>query len=247
MKDGLADAIHLAPLTGDEVAELARTALGDRGADVVSWLVDRARGNPLFATSMLALLAEGADPASVPATVRDHVRAATGSLPAQSRGLLETAAVLGDAFELASLAALIDEAEFMAFEVDDVAVERLGQDGLLGDLAREEPAPDLEVARGDLAFDGRHDFGQGDGLGVWERGEEGVEPEHVVAVAVGDVDPRQSLAVGPDPLCCPFGFVEVMRASMSTASRSPLSREMELAGHVAWPWLITAGSPGMGL
>jgi predicted ATPase len=108
-KDGLADAIHLAPLTGDEVAELARTALGDGGADVVSWLLDRSRGNPLFATSMLAVLAEGADPASVPATVRDHVRAATGSLPAQSRGLLETAAVLGDAFELASLVALTGE------------------------------------------------------------------------------------------------------------------------------------------
>jgi predicted ATPase len=105
-KDGLADAIHLAPLTGDEVAELARTALGDGGADVVSWLVDRSRGKPLFASSMLAVLAAGADPASVPPTMRDHLRAATASLPAQSRGLLETAAVLGDAFELAPLAAL---------------------------------------------------------------------------------------------------------------------------------------------
>jgi len=83
-KDGLADAIRLAPLTGDELAELARAALGDGGADVVSWLVDRSRGNPLFASSMLAVLAEGADPASVPATVRDHLSAATASLPDQT-------------------------------------------------------------------------------------------------------------------------------------------------------------------
>jgi hypothetical protein len=31
----------------------------------------------------------------------------------------------------------VDEPEFMAFEVDNVAVERLGQDGCFGDLARE--------------------------------------------------------------------------------------------------------------
>src|SRR5437764_2939051 len=43
-KDGLADAIRLAPLTGDEVAALGRATLGDVGTGVVSWLVDRSRG-----------------------------------------------------------------------------------------------------------------------------------------------------------------------------------------------------------
>jgi hypothetical protein len=36
-------------------------------------------------------------------------------------------------------------------------------------------------------------------------------------------------------------------ASISTASRPPLTSETELAGHVAWPSRITAGSPGIGL
>jgi hypothetical protein len=40
---------------------------------------------------------------------------------------------------------------------------------------------------------------------------------------------------------------KVIRASISTASRSPLISEMELAGQVAWPSLITAGSPGIRL
>src|SRR5207248_678889 len=115
-KDGLADAIRLAPLTGDEVAALGRATLGDVGTGVVSWLVDRSRGNPLFASSMLAVLAEGADPASVPGTVRDHVRAATASLPVRSRELLETAAVLGDAFRLASLAGLADGEELSTLD-----------------------------------------------------------------------------------------------------------------------------------
>ena len=108
-KDGLADEIRLTPLTTDEIATLAEAALGDVSADIVSWLVDRSRGNPLFASSMLALLAEGADRESVPWTVRDEVRAATSSLSPRARKLLENAAVLGDAFLLASLAGLVGE------------------------------------------------------------------------------------------------------------------------------------------
>ena len=96
----------------------------------------------------------------------------------------------------------------MALQVDQVAVERLGQDRLLRDLAGEKAAPEFEVARGDLALYGRHDLGQCDGPRAGERGQEGIEAEYVVAVAVSDVDRRHSLALRANPLSRLPSFVE---------------------------------------
>jgi predicted ATPase len=219
-KDGLADAIHLAPLTGDEVAELARTALGDGGADVVSLLLDRSRGNPLFATSMLAVLAEGADPASVPATVRDHVRAATGSLPAQSRGLLETAAVLGDAFELASLVALTGEETLKG--LDDLIAAGLFQARGRGASS----SPTRSCGKPCTRQSGQSAAG--------------------APIAASATIRHSRWPSGRRTCCAERCRVTSRRLRWSARQPAPPSRPRR-TGRVAWPWLITAGSPGMGL
>src|SRR4029077_18901610 len=78
--------------------------------------------------------------------------------------------------------------------------ERLGHDRLLRNLAGEKATPEVEGARGDLALYGRQGLGQGDRFWAGELGQEGIEAEYVVAVAVGDVDRCQSLALRANPL-----------------------------------------------
>ena len=106
-KDGLAQEIRLEPLSAGELAALASGVLGEAAPDTVQWLLDRSKGNALFASSMLEDLARGGDLSTVPRTVRDHVRAALGVLEPEAQALIEAAAVIGDVFSTTELALLV--------------------------------------------------------------------------------------------------------------------------------------------
>lgn len=101
---------------GDMLASLLEAEPND---DVRSLLIERSGGNPFFIEELVALLSEagavtGADAAladlrgatTLPATLRGLVAARLDALPADERGVLEDAAVLGRRGPLAALEAL---------------------------------------------------------------------------------------------------------------------------------------------
>ena len=114
-------------LAGAVLADLAAgpwsrrcTLSGLSEADVASWLAavpernlassaaqvyHRTAGNPLFVGEAVRLLAEGRDGSAVPASVRELVAERLAQLPAATREVVETAAVLGRDFDYPQLAA----------------------------------------------------------------------------------------------------------------------------------------------
>ena len=97
--------LSLAPLSGDETAELVH-ALLDRAAipaDVQATLLERAGGNPLYAEEFVRLLDERADGAALPETVQGIIAARLDVLDRDEKELLQDAAVLGRVFWVGGL------------------------------------------------------------------------------------------------------------------------------------------------
>ena len=98
--------LSLAPLSGDETAELVH-ALLDRAAipaDLQATLLERAGGNPLYAEEFVRLLDERSGDASVPETVQGIIAARLDVLDRDEKELLQDAAVLGRVFWVGGLA-----------------------------------------------------------------------------------------------------------------------------------------------
>ena len=93
--------LSLAPLDEEATTRLVRTLL-DRpllDADMQQTLVQRAAGNPLYAEEFVRMLeAGGSVEARLPETVQGIVAARIDLLPAEEKGLLQHAAVLGKVF-----------------------------------------------------------------------------------------------------------------------------------------------------
>jgi tetratricopeptide (TPR) repeat protein len=106
-------AVRMRRLSDDEVGELvARLAGVAVSAETERALVDRAGGNPLFARELVRMVAEtggDADGNGVPDTVQAVVAARLDALPAVRRALVQTAAVVGDAFWPGAVAAVAGE------------------------------------------------------------------------------------------------------------------------------------------
>jgi tetratricopeptide (TPR) repeat protein len=112
--------LNLDPLEAAAACELLGALLGSApGDDVATLLIDRSGGNPFFIEELVALLSEAATvsgpsealadlkgAANLPATLRGLVAARLDALPAEERGLLEDAAVLGRRGPVAALEAL---------------------------------------------------------------------------------------------------------------------------------------------
>jgi tetratricopeptide (TPR) repeat protein len=100
--------VTLEPLSEDESEELIEALL--RGsmldASLRARVRDAAGGNPLFVEQLLAMIAEGGDPAHVPPTIRALMSARLDALPAAERDLVERAAIIGLDFAPAALGAL---------------------------------------------------------------------------------------------------------------------------------------------
>lgn len=102
--DGLAETIDLAPLATDEALEVARAFL-DARPEVAARCVERAQGNPLF---LIQLLQSGADGEAVPGSIRNVVLARLDRLPANEKAALQAASVVGQRFDPALVAHLIE-------------------------------------------------------------------------------------------------------------------------------------------
>jgi len=103
----------IAPLAQSEIEELAAAVLDQPvQATLVTWLMERSQGSPLFAVGLLrALVDEGADLAdpvlhSLPEDLAERVEARLRELTAADRSLLELVAVVGARVELDELIAL---------------------------------------------------------------------------------------------------------------------------------------------
>jgi DNA-binding CsgD family transcriptional regulator len=117
-QEGVLTRRTLGPLSADGIRDLAR---GETGGSVpgalVGWLMDRSRGNPLFALGLLrALLEESADLARpvlrrLPEDLSQRIGARLERLPKADRAVLELIAVLGYRVRVSDLATLAAPAD----------------------------------------------------------------------------------------------------------------------------------------
>jgi DNA-binding CsgD family transcriptional regulator len=124
LKDGLAREVRVPPLTESEIAAVAESVLGPVAvaSDLVGWLADRTRGNPLLLTAALEDLAADPSRRSAAKTVQERARAMLRSLSHDSVKAAELAAVIGAPFLVSDLLALDTEA---AAGVDQLVVAGL--------------------------------------------------------------------------------------------------------------------------
>jgi DNA-binding NarL/FixJ family response regulator len=102
--------LDLAALSDDAVLAVATDRLGGRPEPAVLRRLAGARGNPFLTVQLLAGLFEptaSGSATAVPGGLLDGVRKRVAALPEQARELLRTAAVLGQEFQLADVAALL--------------------------------------------------------------------------------------------------------------------------------------------
>jgi len=98
--------LELGPLPADAVAELARR---HGVADLAGPVLERARGHTLFTVESLRAAAEGGrDRAAVPGSLRDAVQTRARRAGPEVETLLRAAVVVGAAFDLEVVAALLD-------------------------------------------------------------------------------------------------------------------------------------------
>jgi DNA-binding CsgD family transcriptional regulator len=154
-QEGLARRLRLEPLPAAAIAELAAAmTAGEAPPALVDWLVERTRGNPLFAIGLLrALLEEGADLAApalrtLPEELTERVANRVRSLDRPSAELLELLAVLGRGVELRTLVGLADRppAELAATLESLVRSRLLVEDEQGADLAYEIAHPLVQDA-----------------------------------------------------------------------------------------------------
>ncbi len=106
--------LSLAPLTEDDVRELARATLPETTDDLLEIVLDRAGGSPLFAEQLAAMLSDTAlpiaggaiDASLIPPTVQALIAARIDALPAEPKQLLMEASVVGKTFWSGAVGAL---------------------------------------------------------------------------------------------------------------------------------------------
>src|SRR5262249_27754615 len=102
--------IELAPLHADESTVLAAPFF-EVNAAAAARCVERAAGNPLFLEQLLRNVVEGADD-SVPGSIQSLVQARLDRLDASDRAAIQAAAGLGQRFDRAALAYLLEQPEY---------------------------------------------------------------------------------------------------------------------------------------
>ncbi|GAA1664133.1 AAA family ATPase [Fodinicola feengrottensis] len=124
--------LALAPLSTVEAHELAAGLLELQlhGPDLLTRVIERAEGNPLYLEQLLAMLEEGADADELPATVNAVLAARIDALRPAERTTLCAAAVIGRQFVPARVEALSDTVAPLAELVRRGLIEPVrGQDG----------------------------------------------------------------------------------------------------------------------
>jgi DNA-binding CsgD family transcriptional regulator len=125
LNDGLAREVRVPPLTDREIAAMSESVLGPAAvtADLVRWLTDRTRGNPLLLAALLEDLSGDPGRRTAARTVQERTRALLRSLSSDSVAAAELAAVIGAPVMVSDLLALDAEAAS--------GVDRLVDAGLL--------------------------------------------------------------------------------------------------------------------
>ncbi len=102
--------VSLSPLTEQQTTQLIHALLerDNLPADVETALVERAAGNPLYAEEFVRLAADqlSGEELSLPESVQGIIAARLDGLPAEEKGVLQDAAVVGKVFWPAAVAAI---------------------------------------------------------------------------------------------------------------------------------------------
>jgi hypothetical protein len=101
--------LQLRRLDRGETTALLQRATGDLDEAAAAAVFEATRGNPLFVRETLRLLSSGEGPLPVLYGVREVIRQRLQGLAAPARAALDVAAVVGEQFSLAMLAAASDE------------------------------------------------------------------------------------------------------------------------------------------
>jgi DNA-binding CsgD family transcriptional regulator len=109
-RDLSVETIHLGPLTKDAIDVLARDRLGKEVHEHVLSLLEGADGNPFLAVELLDGFAvkEKVENGRLPSAFVAGIRARLATLPSEAHQLLRIGAVLGRAFSIEDVAALMD-------------------------------------------------------------------------------------------------------------------------------------------
>ncbi len=158
-------ALHLEPLGSEPMTALVHGMAPGLPASVVTRIVERSEGIPLYAVELFRMLVDGgqlvagpdgyraassATELDVPPSLHALIAARLDALPPAERRLLQDASVLGKTFTIDSLAAVVGESpaaleprlrsvvrrELLTVDVDPRSPER-GQYGFIGSLIRE--------------------------------------------------------------------------------------------------------------
>jgi DNA-binding CsgD family transcriptional regulator len=136
-QEGLLRRLTVTALPADDVRDLAEAVIGDAvPAALVSWLMERSRGSPLFVLGLLrALVDESADlehPSlrALPEDLAERVEARIGQLDATVRAALELMTIVGYRAQLSDLVALTGKS------LEDLApiLERLVRTRLVSEI-----------------------------------------------------------------------------------------------------------------
>ena len=132
--------LHLEPLTRGESTRVVTGLAADADASIVSAVVDRAEGNPLFLEELAASVVDAGQGQELPGTVRAAIAARVDALPADARTALLHASVVGPIFwrgVVSALGALGDV---------DASLEALETRGLIRRSAHSQVQGDVEFS-----------------------------------------------------------------------------------------------------
>jgi len=116
--------IELERFTRDELRDQLTGILGSTPTvELLDEVFERSEGNPFFAEEIVAATRDG-DCRSLPPTLRDLLLARVDDLPASTRDILRTAAVIGRRFPHTLLAAVCDRADDDLLEDLRLALEQ---------------------------------------------------------------------------------------------------------------------------
>jgi class 3 adenylate cyclase/tetratricopeptide (TPR) repeat protein len=131
--------IDLGPLRPEEALSLAGSLI-DTSQRIALACIERAAGNPLFLEQLLRNAAEGSGDI-IPASIQSLVLARMDRLTPRDRQAFQTAAVIGQRFDLALLRRLIDTPDYVCDGlVDDALVLPEGEDFLFAHALIQEGA-----------------------------------------------------------------------------------------------------------
>jgi DNA-binding SARP family transcriptional activator len=106
-RDGRVERVALTGLTRPEVAELV-------GEPLAATLHAQTAGNPFFVEQLRRHLADGGDPAAVPAGVQEVIGRRVSRLDPDARRVLALAAVAGQRFDLSPLETVLEQLDVLA-------------------------------------------------------------------------------------------------------------------------------------